>query len=74
MLLAASNRQWATAGTVFSEARSRGYYSRNEGRRNINGLPISRAQGSLTFPANFQLVAAMNPCPWGQQSKHARDY
>jgi predicted ATPase with chaperone activity len=22
---------------------------------------ISRAQGSLTFPANFQLVAAMNP-------------
>jgi hypothetical protein len=24
MLLAASNRQWATAGTVFSEARSRG--------------------------------------------------
>jgi len=43
MLLAASNRQWAIAGTVFSEARSRGYYSRNEGRRNINGLPISLA-------------------------------
>ena len=26
-------------------------------------VTISRAQGSLTFPANFQLVAAMNPCP-----------
>ena len=26
-------------------------------------VTISRARGSLTFPANFQLVAAMNPCP-----------
>jgi magnesium chelatase family protein len=26
-------------------------------------VTISRAQGSLTFPANFQLAAAMNPCP-----------
>lgn len=26
---------------------------------------ISRAQRSLTFPARFQLVAAMNPCPCG---------
>ena len=26
---------------------------------------ISRAQGSLTFSANFQLIAAMNPCPCG---------
>jgi magnesium chelatase family protein len=24
-------------------------------------VTISRAQGSLTFPANFQLIAAMNP-------------
>jgi len=24
---------------------------------------ISRTQGLLTFPANFQLVAAKNPCP-----------
>jgi hypothetical protein len=27
--------------------------------------PGARAHGSLTFPANFQLVAAMNPCPGG---------
>ena len=28
-------------------------------------VTISRARGSLTFPANFQMVAAMNPCPCG---------
>ena len=28
-------------------------------------VTISRAQGSLTFPANFMMVAAMNPCPCG---------
>ncbi len=28
-------------------------------------VTISRAQGSLTFPAAFQLIAAMNPCPCG---------
>jgi len=28
-------------------------------------VTIARAQGSLTFPANFQLIAAMNPCPCG---------
>jgi magnesium chelatase family protein len=28
-------------------------------------VTISRAAGSLTFPANFQLIAAMNPCPCG---------
>ena len=26
-------------------------------------VTISRASGSLTFPANFVLIAAMNPCP-----------
>jgi magnesium chelatase family protein len=28
-------------------------------------VTISRASGSLTFPASFQLIAAMNPCPCG---------
>lgn len=28
-------------------------------------VTISRAQGSLTFPANFMLVGALNPCPCG---------
>lgn len=28
-------------------------------------VTISRARGTLTFPANFLLVGAMNPCPCG---------
>ncbi|OQA29930.1 MAG: Competence protein ComM [Betaproteobacteria bacterium ADurb.Bin341] len=28
-------------------------------------VTISRSSGSLCFPANFMLVAAMNPCPCG---------
>lgn len=28
-------------------------------------VTISRAKGTLTFPANFMLVASMNPCPCG---------
>jgi len=28
-------------------------------------VTIARAQSTVTFPANFQLIAAMNPCPCG---------
>ncbi len=28
-------------------------------------ITVSRAQGSITFPAQFLMVAAMNPCPCG---------
>lgn len=35
-------------------------------------VTISRARASLTYPARFQLIAAMNPCPcgyWGDSQK-----
>jgi magnesium chelatase family protein len=35
-------------------------------------VTISRAQGNVTFPANFMMVGAMNPCPcgfWGDPTK-----
>lgn len=30
-----------------------------------NEITISRSRGTITFPANFILIAAMNPCPCG---------
>ncbi len=35
-------------------------------------VTISRAQGSLTFPANFMFVSAMNPCPCGYYGDQSR--
>ena len=35
-------------------------------------VTIARAQASLTYPANFMLVAAMNPCPCGYYNDHTR--
>ena len=38
-------------------------------------VTVSRARGSVTFPASFMLVAAMNPCPcgyYGDQFKECR--
>jgi magnesium chelatase family protein len=38
-------------------------------RQPLEGFPrevsISRASGTITFPANFMLIAAQNPCPCG---------
>jgi magnesium chelatase family protein len=36
-------------------------------------VTISRARGSYSFPANFMLVAAMNPCPCGYFGDPVRD-
>ncbi len=35
-------------------------------------VTIARAQSTLSFPANFQLVAAMNPCPCGFRTDPVR--
>lgn len=35
-------------------------------------VTISRAKGTLTFPARFMLVAAMNPCPCGHHGDPER--
>jgi len=36
-------------------------------------VTISRAQMALTFPASFQLIAAMNPCPCGFHGDPVKD-
>ncbi len=36
-------------------------------------VTISRAQGSITYPANFMLIAAMNPCPCGYAGDPVRE-
>jgi len=38
-----------------------------------NTVTISRAQGSLTFPAQFLMVAAMNPCPCGYLNDNLKE-
>lgn len=35
-------------------------------------VTISRARGTLTFPANFLLILAMNPCPCGYYGDSAK--
>ncbi len=34
-------------------------------------VTIARARGALTFPANFMLIASMNPCPCGHYNDSA---
>jgi magnesium chelatase family protein len=36
-------------------------------------VTISRALNSTTFPANFMLIAALNPCPCGYRNDSRRD-
>ncbi|MFC1686467.1 YifB family Mg chelatase-like AAA ATPase [Patescibacteria group bacterium] len=36
-------------------------------------ITIARAQGTITYPARFTLIASMNPCPCGYLTDPARD-
>ena len=46
-------------------------------RQPLEGNPrevsISRATGTVTFPANFMLIAAQNPCPCGYYGEPSRE-
>ncbi len=36
-------------------------------------VTISRASGTLTFPANFMFIGALNPCPCGYYEYERKD-
>jgi magnesium chelatase family protein len=36
-------------------------------------VSVARASGTVTFPANFMLIGAMNPCPCGYYGDPVRD-
>jgi len=36
-------------------------------------VAVSRSRGSMIFPANFVLVATMNPCPCGQRGSRTKE-
>ncbi|MCG5530308.1 YifB family Mg chelatase-like AAA ATPase [Halorhodospira halochloris] len=38
----------------------------------VRRVTLSRAKGSVTYPAAFQLIAAMNPCPCGHYGDPTR--
>ena len=36
-------------------------------------VTVSRASGTVQYPANFMLVASMNPCPCGNYGSHEKE-